>query len=163
MNFLFGNILDSVEYKIYRQNKFYVSTYILSILYDSINVLYTTNEYFPIREYSDIFMIMLRKCLTLVKMCHRCLQRPEICTNVPQMPSTSMQVCQFTLNYIRATYTCTKKIFVQHVPYCARWVCIGSMLNKFPNKLLAYISSLRACQPSEPLLSCSIVLTFPLQ
>ena len=49
-----------------RQDKFPVSTYIMSIISCSINVRHPTSEYFTIREYSDICMIMSRNGLPLV-------------------------------------------------------------------------------------------------
>ena len=45
---------------------------------------------------------MSQNGLTLVYMCHQCLQQSEIQTNIPPMSLASVQVWQLTPNYIRA-------------------------------------------------------------
>ena len=48
-----------------------------------------------------------------------------------QIPSTSVQVCQLTPNYIFEKYAHTTYNFFRSIPSCACRACIGSLLTNF--------------------------------
>ena len=72
--------------------------------------------------------------LTFVRLCQ---EYPDICINMSQISSMSVQVCQFTPNYIPENTHVEHRIFIWRVPYCTRKAIIGSLLPNFAQNALS--------------------------